>query len=449
METTLAFLRNQLTSGKVTSRKLIESALAAIDETDGQGGTSFVKVYREQAIALADANDDMSKSGIGLPPLAGIPISVKDLFDISGEVTMAGSLVRENCAKASTDADVVSRLKAAGAVLVGRTNMTEFAFSGLGLNPHYGTPLNPWDRSTGRIPGGSSSGAAVSVTDHMAAAAIGTDTGGSVRIPSALCGVTGFKPTASRVSTRGAFPLSTTLDSIGPLAASVSCCALLDQIMRGVECKPVLARSIGRLTFGVPKTIVFDDVDSIVAATFEKNLFKLSELGARIIDVPFKLLDEITLANKKGGYAAVESFFMLENLLEKHESKFDPRVASRIKRGATVLGIEYLELRSQTTCIQREANQITREFDALLMPTVPVVAPKLIELEQSDELYHKMNLLMLRNSSLWNFLDRCAVSIPIHEKGSAPVGLMVVGDTGGDEALLEVAKSIEQALGRG
>ena len=251
-----------------------------------------------------------------LHPLAGIPISIKDLFDVAGEVTLSGSIVRKKSDVARSDAYIVSMLRAAGAIIIGRTNMTEFAFSGLGINPHYGTPLNPWDRKIGRIPGGSSSGAAVSVTDNMAAAAIGTDTGGSVRIPSALCGLTGFKPTAARVPTKGAFPLSTTLDSIGPLANSVACCALLDQTMRGAPVRALLDKPIGDLTLAIPQTIVLDDMDGSVAAAFENVLKMLSKFGVRIVEHSFSVFSKIPMANSKGGFAAVEAFHTLRHLLD-------------------------------------------------------------------------------------------------------------------------------------
>ena len=254
MTKTLAQVSTDLASDRATSAELTEAALAAIDAPAGEGARTFRRVYRDGARATAAASDQSRQHGIAGGPLSGITISIKDLFDVAGEITLAGSKVRDRSAPAIADAPIVSRLRAAGAVIVGRTNMTEFAFSGLGINPHYDTPRNPWDRATGRIPGGSSCGAAVSVTDGMAAAAIGTDTGGSVRIPSALCDLTGFKPTARRVPTAGAFPLSTTLDSIGPLAHSVACCALIDQVMSAAAIRRVVARPLSTLTLAVTGT---------------------------------------------------------------------------------------------------------------------------------------------------------------------------------------------------
>ena len=448
MVKTLQDTRMQLQRGEATSQDLISEALAALNSPEGQGDKTFIRVYEKEAILQAEAIDKVRKSGVELHPLAGIPISIKDLFDVAGEVTLSGSIVRKKSDVARSDAYIVSMLRAAGAIIIGRTNMTEFAFSGLGINPHYGTPLNPWDRKIGRIPGGSSSGAAVSVTDNMAAAAIGTDTGGSVRIPSALCGLTGFKPTAARVSTKGAFPLSTTLDSIGPLANSVACCALLDQTMRGAPVQVLLDKPIGDLTLAIPQTIVLDDMDGSVAAAFENVLKMLSKFGVRIVEHSFSVFSKIPMANSKGGFAAVEAFHTLRLLLETDEPNFDPRVAVRVKRGAEMLGVDYLELLNNTAQIRKEADKITRNYDAVIMPTVPTIAPVLDNLETSDELYHETNLLMLRNCSFGNFLNRCAISLPIHKAGEPPVGLMIMGNTAEDEKLLEIANSIEKVISK-
>src|SRR5215469_2223473 len=228
----LAQIKAELAGGG-KSRGLVEQCLARITDQSGVGGRVFLKVHAADALAAADFYDRARAHGAAPSPFAGIPVSIKDLFDIAGDVTTAGSVVLKDASPAETDAPAVARLRAAGFIPIGRTNMTEFAFSGLGINPHYGTPSNAYDRKAGRIPGGSSSGAAVSITDGMAFAALGTDTGGSCRIPAALCGIVGFKPTASRVPLAGTFPLSPSLDSIGPLAHSVDCCATLDAVLSG------------------------------------------------------------------------------------------------------------------------------------------------------------------------------------------------------------------------
>src|SRR5215475_5871155 len=215
------------------SRDLIEQCLARIEDRAGEGSRVYLKVHAEASRAAADYYDHLRARGAAPSPFAGIPVSIKDLFDIAGDVTTAGSTALRDAAPATRDAPSVARLRAMGFIPIGRSNMTEFAFSGLGINPHYGTPANLYDRKAARIPGGSSSGAAVSVTDGMAFCGLGTDTGGSCRIPAALCGIVGFKPTARRVPTQGAFPLSTSLDSIGPLAATVECCAVVDAVLAG------------------------------------------------------------------------------------------------------------------------------------------------------------------------------------------------------------------------
>ena len=257
---TLPVLAANLAAGRTTSRTLIEEALARIADPAGEGRRTFVKVYADAARVAAEAQDRLRAAGYVASPLAGLPVSIKDLFDVAGEVTLAGSRALDDAPPATADAPIVARLKAAGAVIIGRTNMTEFAFSGVGINPHYGTPGNPRDRSL--IPGGSSAGAPVSVADRMAAVAIGTDTGGSVRIPAALCGLVGFKPTQYRVPRDGATPLSTTLDSIGSIGVSVACCALTDAVMAGEppEVPPAVPPDV--LRFGVPKTVMFDDLEA-------------------------------------------------------------------------------------------------------------------------------------------------------------------------------------------
>src|SRR5229473_1413056 len=244
---------------------------------------AFLRVYAEQARAAAEAQDRLRAVGIAGGPLAGIPISIKDLFDVAGEPTTAGSTALRDARPARQDAPIVARLRAAGAVIVGKTNMTEFAYSAVGINPHFGTPGNPHDRAC--IPGGSSSGAAVSVADGMAAAAIGSDTGGSVRIPAALCGLTGFKPTQARITRAGAVPLSSTLDSIGPLALSVADCVLLDAVLAGEEVPVLDAIPVDRLCLAIPQTLVLDGLDDAVAAAFTRACSTLSRAGARLVDV--------------------------------------------------------------------------------------------------------------------------------------------------------------------
>jgi aspartyl-tRNA(Asn)/glutamyl-tRNA(Gln) amidotransferase subunit A len=451
---TLAHWRAELAAGRTSSRALVEQALDAATNSS-EAAATFTQVHAAAARATADAVDLQRAAGLPLPPLAGIPVSIKDLFDEAGEVTRAGSKVLAGAAPAAADSPVVQRLRAAGAVIVGRTNMTEFAYSGLGLNPHYGTPRNPWDRAagdgSGRIPGGSSSGAAVSVSDGMAAAAIGTDTGGSVRIPSALCGLTGFKPTARRVPIDGVLPLSATLDSIGPLARSVACCALLDAVLAGEAVAPLRPAALSGLRLLLPRTLVLDQMDSTVAAAFDAACRSLSEAGVRIVETELPEFAELGHINRGGGFAAAEAWAWHAPLLASSEAGYDPRVAVRIRRGATMTAAEYLLLladrRRWIAAVQLRLADANAE--ALLMPTVPLVAPAIAELRDSDEAYARANLLMLRNPSVINFLDGCALSLPCHAPGSAPVGLMLAATAGQDARLMAVGAAIEAVLARG
>lgn len=443
---TLFQLQQDLAAGKTTSAKLTEDALSRITDKQGEGARAFTEVWPEQARAAARASDTLRAAGLARSPIEGLPLSIKDLFDVAGRTTLAGSVVLKDAAPASKNATVVQRLIAAGAILVGRTNMTEFAFSGLGLNPHYGTPRNPWDRATGRIPGGSSSGAAVSVTDRMSVAAIGTDTGGSVRIPSALCGLTGFKPTASRVSLEGSLPLATSLDSIGPLAASVGCCALLDAVLAGADYRPPVAPPISSLRFAITSSVVLDGADDHVKSSFHQAVEAIRGTGAQVEEIDIPEFSEMGHINRQGGLNCAEAYSVHRATLEKTPEAFDPRVSSRILRGRDINAADYIEL-LQTRARWKAAVEARLQYvDALLLPTVPVVAPSVESLEASDEAYFKANGLMLRNPGLINFLDGCALSLPCHAEGSAPVGLMVAGVADADQRILDVGLALEQLL---
>ncbi len=444
MMKTIIELRAALASGRVTSRALVEESLDRIGDPAGEGSRAFIKVWADEARSAADAQDLLRRAG-GTPlPLAGIPISVKDLFDVAGEVTLAGSKARRDAAPATRDAVIVERLRAAGAVLVGRTNMTEFAFSALGLNPHYGTPGNPWDRA--RVPGGSSSGAAVSVADGMCAAAIGSDTGGSVRIPAALCGLAGFKPTQSRVPLAGAFPLSTTLDSIGPLARSIADCALVDAVLAGEEASVPDRIGPAGLRFAVPKTVVLDDLDREVGAAFDRALSRLALAGVRIDHVDLPVLSEVVAANAKGGFPPPEALALHRDLLVKRRDEVDPRVVTRIERGLGMTAADYVDLVWKRAELIERAHRATAPWDALVLPTAATIPPKIADVGVDEASFMRPNFLLLRNTSLFNFLDRCAATVPVHRKGEAPVGLMLVGPRGGDRRLLAVALGVEAAL---
>jgi aspartyl-tRNA(Asn)/glutamyl-tRNA(Gln) amidotransferase subunit A len=442
---TLADLAVALAAGRTTSRALVDEALARIADPAGEGRRCFLRVYAEEARQAAEAQDRLRQAGYVLSPLAGIPVSIKDLFDVAGERTLAGSKALDDAPPAAADAPVVARLRAAGAVLIGRTNMTEFAFSGIGINPHYGTPGNPYDRK--RIPGGSSSGAPVSVADGFAAVAIGTDTGGSVRIPAAFCGIVGFKPTQKRIPRDGATPLSTTLDSIGPLGRSVACCAVTDAILAGEAPVVPPTAPVEGLRLGVPQTLVLDDLDREVAAAFERACSTLSRAGARILDLPLTELGEYPEINAKGGFSPPEAYAWHADLIARRGTDYDQRVRVRIERGKAMSAAEYVRLLARRVDFIARFDARTAEVDALIMPTLPLIAPPISAFEKDDD-YWRLNGRALRNTSIINFLDRCAITLPIEPLGWAPVGLMAVGRRGDDRRLLSIARGLEAVLTR-
>ena len=434
-----------LAGGATTSRALVEDSLARITDPAGEGARAFIKVHTDAARAMADAMDTLRRAGRAPSRYAGIPVGLKDLFDITGEATPAGSRALAGAPPATANAPVVQRMLAAGFVPVGRTNMTEFAFSGLGINPHYGTPLSPWDRGSARIPGGSSSGTAVAVADGMVAAGLGTDTGGSCRIPAAFCGVVGYKPTARRVPIDGVLPLAPSLDSVGPLAPSVACCAVIDAILAGDAPTPTVPATLAGLRLAVPENFGLDGMDSTVSAAFERALGVLSKAGARITRARFATFDAIPAVNAKGGFATAEAYAWHRTLLAEKGALYDPRVRARIERGEMQSATDYLELLAARRKLIGEFDTATRPFDALLLPTTPIVAPRIAELDDERD-YHRLNQLILRNTAVGNFLDRCAISLPCHRPGEPPVGLMLMGETLGDARLFSIAAAVEAAI---
>lgn len=438
-----------LQTGRRSALALTEAALERIADPAGEGVRVFTSVYAAQARASAQASDLLRAAGLPRPVLDGVTVSIKDLFDVAGETTLAGSRVLEGAPVAAHDAEVVRRLRAAGAIVVGRTNMTEFAYSGLGINPHYGTPLNPWDRANARIPGGSSSGAGVSVADGMALAGIGSDTGGSIRIPAALCGLTGFKPTARRVPMQGVLPLSRHLDSIGAITADVTSCALVDAVLAAEPAEVPAAREIAGLRLAVPTTVVLDELDAAVASAFQRSLSLLSAAGAQVREIAVPAFARSAAINAKGGFTAVEAWAWHHELIARAEAQYDPRVVSRIRRGAAMSGADLLDLFAARQAWMAEVTEAIAAYDALLMPTVPLIAPKLAELQSSDDAYFRANGLMLRNPTLINFLDGCALSLPCHAAGDAPVGLMLAAAAQADRRLLGIGLAVECCLRQG
>ena len=439
---TIEELSRALASGATTSRALIESALEAI----AADGRAFTHVDFAGARAAADASDALRAKGHVPSPLAGLPVSLKDLFDVAGETTAAGSLILRNAPPAAHDAPVIARLCKAGAVFVGRTQMSEFAFTGLGLNPHWPMLPNPHDEQ--RAPGGSSSGAAVSVARGQATVGLGTDTGGSLRVPAAFCGLTGFKPTQARVTRAGVFPLSPSLDSVGPIANSVACCRSVDALIADAPMATHAPVGLGSLRFAVPLDYLLEELDAQVGRDFDAALARLAAAGAHIerIRVPeFERLPEI---NARGALVNAEAYEVhrAAGLLLQRE-RYDPNVIARIEIGERMSGEDVRRVREARAALMREVAARTKAFDALLFPAAATVAPRLTDLTEAQG-FTRANALALRNTVVVNFLDTCALSVPMHDEGAPPSGLMIVGEHMGDAKLLAIGEAIEGALRR-
>jgi aspartyl-tRNA(Asn)/glutamyl-tRNA(Gln) amidotransferase subunit A len=442
---TLAELAGDLENGRTSARKIVDACLERIADASGEGQRAFIHVDAEAAIEAAEAMDRLREIKAAPSPFAGIPVSIKDLFDIRGQVSRAGSRALEDSAPAEADAAVVARLRGAGFVVIGRTNMTEFAYSGIGINPHYGTPKSVWRRDVGHVPGGSSSGAAVSVADRMAHGALGTDTGGSCRIPAAYNGIVGFKPTQRRVPLTGGVPLSSTLDSFGPLARTVACCAVLDAVLAGEPVVPLQPRPIRGMRLAVPTTVALDELEDDVARTFERALETLSRQGALIERIAVPEFLDVGVMNGQGGFAAAESYAWHRYLIASHGDVYDPRVRIRILRGEGISAADYIALLEARKSLVGRAAARLAPYDALVMPTTANTPPKIADLAD-DKAFTKANLLALRNCTLINMIDGCAISLPCHREGEVPVGLMLASSGGADRRLFELAAGMEGAI---
>jgi len=413
---------------------------------------AFLKTHFDEARAVA------ARPGSVARPLAGLAVSVKDLFDIAGDTTAAGSVVLAESTPALADSPAVARLRAAGGAILGRTNMTEFAFSGIGTNPHFGTPANPADPATPRIPGGSSSGAAVSVATGAAFVGLGSDTGGSIRIPAALCGIVGFKNTARLTPREGALPLSTTLDTVCAMTRSVRDAILAHEILADrvvTRCEVPLSG----YRLAVARTSMLDGLDATVSRSFERTLKSLRNAGARIEEIELSEIRDLGALQATGGFTAPESYAWHRALFERDATRYDPRVRVRIQRGTGMLAFEYIELiRARAEwCARVEA--ALHGFDAVLSPTVPIVAPPIAQVAPADgkdpvadaardEEFFRVNALVLRNPSVVNMLDGCAISIPCHEPGELPCGLMIWQSAMRDDTVLNIALQAEALLAR-
>jgi aspartyl-tRNA(Asn)/glutamyl-tRNA(Gln) amidotransferase subunit A len=423
------------------ARDRLEVALARIDDPNGEGARACLTVYREAAKAAADAADARAHAGIRLGPLDGAIVTIKDLFDVAGEVTRAGSKVlAEEGKPATADAVVVQRLRAAGGIILAKTNMSEFAFTGIGINPHFGTPGNPADRA--RAPGGSSSGAGVAAADGLCAVAIGSDTGGSVRVPAALCGVVGFKPSRQRVPTDGVFPLSWSLDSIGPLAKSVADCATADAVMAGEPPWLLQAAPLSGLRIGVAQGMPLENLDETVSQRFGEALERLEKAGARLSDETLPLLDDMARMQSRASILVTEVYSIHRDRLARRGADIDPIVRGRVERGREISASDYFDVSRERAHAISAMDARLADLDALAMPTTATVAPRIDEVSE-PKAFMSRNALLLRNTTIANFFDLCAVSLPIPRASGLPVGLMLIARNGQDRRLLRIAAAVE------
>jgi aspartyl-tRNA(Asn)/glutamyl-tRNA(Gln) amidotransferase subunit A len=423
------------------ARERLEAALSRIFDTGGEGSRACITVYGQTARSAADAADARAQAGIALGPLDGAIVSIKDLFDVAGEATRAGSAVLVDAAPATADAAVVRRLRAAGSCIIAKTNMAEFAFTGLGLNPHFGTPGNPADRA--RIPGGSSSGAAVAVADQMCEIGIGSDTGGSVRLPAALCGVVGFKPSRQRVPTAGAFPLSYTFDSIGPLARTVAACAAADAVMAGEEVGAIEPAPLAGLRIGIAQGLPLRGLDAAVSERLFEAVNTLGRADVLLSPELFPQFDDMARANQRGSLVVAEAYAIHRQRLATRGAEYDPFVRERIERGRDIAAADYIALLHDRAAMVRAMDARLADLDAILLPTCAIVAPTIAEC-QNPEVALNRNQIVLRNAAIGNFFDLCAISLPLPRGDGLPVGLMLAARNGQDRRLLRIAAAIEK-----
>lgn len=439
---TIQGLNDALAAGRTSCAEIVDTAFVRAKSAAGEGKRIFRALRPEAAQSESVEEDLLRASGTG-SPLAGLPVSIKDNIDIAGEATRAGCKLLEDAPPALSDAAIVARLKTAGAVIVGRTNMSELAFSGLGYNRFYGTPANPFDRATGRIPGGSSSGAAISVTDGMAVAAIGTDTGGSVRIPAALTGLAGFKPTQARVPRDGVLPLSMLLDTVGPLAHTVADCALVDGVL--ADDPSPLAPFAGPLHLCTADDFMLGGADETVLAAYVKATDVLRNRAASITALPAGMFEEVPQYNARGTFSNEEAWARFGAMIEARPADIDPRIGERILRGRGITTADHAANAAALAVMRDRFERAMSGFDALIAPTVPIVAPPIADMED-DEKFRRANALILRNPMVANLLDAPSLTIACHAPGTAPVGLMLIGPRLSDRRLLAIGSAIERLL---
>lgn len=445
----LTSTRQAIRAGRTTAAQEMQRSIAIAQSSACDH--AFLRLDTDSArAAAAQASADL--------PLAGLAVSVKDLFDIAGQTTAAGSALLAQAAPASADCPAVARLKAAGGVVLGRTNMVEFAFGGVGCNPHYGTPVNPCDLGVARIPGGSSSGAAVSVATGAAFVGLGSDTGGSIRIPAALCGLVGFKPTARSVPTEGALPLSTTLDTVCAMTRSVRDAITVHEVL-SASTVPAATKPLRSYQLAVARTVMLDGLDATVATAFARTLATLRAAGAQITEIDLAEIADLGQIQSRGGFAAPEAqaWHRAHGLWPSQRSGYDPRVAHRIALADAMTATDFVRLIANRQAWIARTEAALAGFDGVLSPTVPMVAAPIDSLAPAlgqdaaqdaarDAEYWRVNALLLRNPSVVNLLDGCAISLPCQLPGELPVGLMLWHGAMHDNTLLQIAQQIESAL---
>ncbi len=443
--------------------------IATLEAISAQKTTPLAEWEKSQALAQSSACDKvfltletgpipalLQEPSVVNAPLKGLAFSVKDLFDVAGSPTLAGSKVLQGTPAAPFDCPVVARMNHAGGAFLGRTNMVEFAFSGIGNNPHYGTPA-AWDavsdkavlsNGQGHVPGGSSSGAAVSVATGAAFIGLGSDTGGSIRIPAALNGIVGFKNTARLVPTAGAVPLSTTMDTACAMTRSVRDAVLAHEILASRKVARA-SRGLSSYRLAVPTSLMLDGMTAGVQKAWERSLQKLSQAGAQIVEIPLLEIKELAGLLATGGFSAAESYTWHRHLLAQGEAQYDPRVAARILKGANMKAFEYLDLQAGRATWIARMQAALHGVDAALSPTLPIEGPTLASVApgaERDDAFFAANGLLLRNTSVVNMLDGCALSLPMHHAGELPTSLMVWQGPMKDDDVLNISLAIETAL---
>lgn len=427
---------------RISSRDRLEIVLSTIEAELRR--VEFTAVYPEAARSSADAADDRHRRGISIGPLDGLIVTIKDLFDIAGEVTNAGASVRRHAPAAIEDAKIVSALRLAGAVILAKTNMSEFAFSGVGINRSFGTPPNSLNPML--VPGGSSSGAAVSVANGSAEIAIGTDTGGSCRIPAALNGIVGFKPSHGLLSTRGCFPLAPSLDTVGPLARTVAGCSEAVRALAKRPLDPLSPRDPHDLNLGIARGAFYAEIDSSTEEVMEHAIDRLSHAGVRVTELNVDDMWQDMLAAFPAPLVTIEASAVHREGMRASREEYDPRVADRIQLGASVLAADYLVGMQVRDRLISQMKERIGAFDGLVTPTVPILAPRIDDLEADVERFHRVNRLLLRNTTFGNLFDLCAVSLPLAVGADRSGGLMLQTTAGRDISLLSTAATLERIL---